>query len=295
MTPIPISADWDDQVREWVAAQRRISLGSPRVISVTSGKGGVGKSSVVINLGLALAQKGLRVLLIDADLGLANLDVLLGLSPGYTIYDVLSLRRNLAEVIVEGPEGVKILPASSGIPELADLDESQKLFLLNELDLYSDTLDMVLIDTESGISRNVLFFNMASQQRILVVNNQPTSLTDAYALIKVLSIRCGVKSFYVLVNGVSRARVAQKVYQTLVTVSERFLGPQINLEYLGFIPRDEFLLESVLQQQPVLSLFPQAPASQSFVAIAQSLLQSKRDRGFDGNIKFFWRRLLQYS
>jgi flagellar biosynthesis protein FlhG len=294
MTPTPLYRDPENRTPDLAISGRWCPWAPPRVISVTSGKGGVGKSSIVVNLGLALARKGLRVLLIDADLGLANLDVLLGLTPRFTLHDVLSLRRNLAEVIMEGPEGIKILPASSGIPELADLNESEKLFLLNELDLYSDNLDMVLIDTESGISRNVLFFNLASQQRILVVNNQPTSLTDAYALVKVLALRYGVQSFQVLVNGLTRTREAEKVYHTLLTVSERFLGQQISLEYLGFIPQDEFLRESVLQQQPVLSLFPQAPASKSFTGIAQSLLQTRRAPGFDGNIKFFWRRLLRY-
>jgi flagellar biosynthesis protein FlhG len=147
-----------------------------RVIAVTSGKGGVGKSNIVVNLGLALARMGQKVLLIDADLGLANLDILLGLNPRFTIHDLLSLRRSLSEVLVEGPEGIKILPASSGIPELADLDKHQKMFLLNELDEYTENIDVVLIDTGAGISRNVLFFNIAAQERIVVANNEPTSI-----------------------------------------------------------------------------------------------------------------------
>lgn len=157
-----------------------------RVIAVTSGKGGVGKSNVVVNLGLALARQGLKVLLIDADLGLANLDILLGLTPRFTMQDLLSLHKSLAEVMVEGPEGIKVLPASSGIPELVELDEYQKMFLLNELDNYSENLDVVLIDTGAGISRNVLFFTIAAMERIVVANNEPTSITDAYALMKVL-------------------------------------------------------------------------------------------------------------
>ncbi len=264
---------------------------SLRVISVTSGKGGVGKSNVVINLGLALAQHGLQVLLIDADLGLGNLDILLGLTPRFTIQDAISQGLDLADIIMEAPGGVKILPASSGIPELATLDEFQKLFLLDAMDHYTENVDVVLIDTGAGISRNVLFFNMAAQERILVVNNQPPSLADAYALIKILVTQHGGKSFKLLVNGLSQAREAEAVHQTLLKVMERFLGPEIRLDYLGFIPHDEAVPQAVLRRQPVLALYPQTPASQSFVEIARNLWESPPPQN-DGNIKFFWRRVL---
>jgi flagellar biosynthesis protein FlhG len=271
--------------------------GSPplRVIAVTSGKGGVGKSNIVVNLGLALARRGLRVLLIDADLGLANLDILLGLTARFTIYDVLSRKKPLAEAVVSGPEGVKILPASSGISDLADLDEYQKLCLLNELDHCTETLDVVLIDTGAGISRNVLFFTLASRERIVVANSQPTSITDAYALIKVLATRHEERHFKLLVNGVSRTGEAEAVYRTLLSVAERFLGQEIRLEYLGFIPQDDAVPQAVMQQQPVLSLYPQAPASRSFTRLAQRLWETPPRSGLDGNIKFFWRRLRETS
>ncbi|MGB8992527.1 MAG: MinD/ParA family protein [Desulfobaccales bacterium] len=262
-----------------------------RVVAVTSGKGGVGKSNIVVNLGLALAHRGLKVLLIDADLGLGNLDILLGLTPPYTIRDALSLGLNLSEVIVEGPGGLKILPASSGIPELATLDEGQQLFLLTEMDYYTDDIDVVLIDTGAGISPNVLFFNLAAQERILVVNNQPPSLADAYALMKILAIRHGGRSFKVLANGLSHSREAESVYRTLLKVTERFLGPEITLDYLGFIPHDDAVPQAVLRQQPVLALYPEALASKSFVVIAQTLWESPPPR-LDGNVKFFGRRFL---
>lgn len=261
-----------------------------RVISVTSGKGGVGKSNIVVNLGLALAQQGLQVLLIDADLGLGNLDILLGLTPKFTIQDVLSLKRRLADVIVTGPGGLKILPASSGIPELARLDESQKLFLLDEMDNYTEDVDVVLIDTGAGISANVLFFNIAAHERIVVVNNQPPSIADAYALIKVLATQYGKKRFKLLVNGLSRKREAESVYRTLLKVTERFLGQDLSLDYLGYIPLDEAVPHAVIRQQPVLALYPESPASKSFVGLARSLWESPRPSGIDGNIKFFWRR-----
>jgi flagellar biosynthesis protein FlhG len=266
-----------------------------RVIAVTSGKGGVGKSNVVVNLGVALAQQGLKVLLIDADLGLANLDILLGLSPQYSIHDVLQLRKTLPEVLVEGPEGLKILPASSGIPDLAELDEYQKMFLLNELDNYSETIDVALIDTGAGISRNVLFFNIAALERVVVANNEPTSITDAYALIKVLATQHNERRFKLLVNGLSQPREAEAVYRTLLKVSERFLGRDISLEYLGYIPHDDAVTKAVLKQQPVLTLFPKSRVAKAFTQMARRLWEMPAPDEMDGNIKFFWRRLLQYQ
>lgn len=264
----------------------------PRVIAVTSGKGGVGKSNIVANLGVAMSQLGHRVLLIDADLGLANLDILLGLAPQHTIQDFFSLRQSLSQVIVPGPGGLKVLPAHSGLPELTELGNYQKLFLLNELDHFSETIDMVLIDTGAGISRNVLFFNVAAQERILVANNQPTSLADAYALMKVLVTQHKQTRFKLVVNGLSRPGEGEAVYRTLVRVAERFLDQEVFVEYLGFIPFDEMVLEAVMRQQPVMSLHPEAPASKSFARIARRLQESSVPSGIDGNIKFFWRQLL---
>jgi flagellar biosynthesis protein FlhG len=274
-----------------------VSLGTRmpfRVIAVTSGKGGVGKSNIVVNLGLALVNLGCRVLLIDADLGLANLNILLGLAPLYTIQDVFSLEQELSEVIVAGPPGLKILPASSGFPDLAELDEFQKLFLLNELDHYSEEFDLVLIDTGAGISRNVLFFNVAAQERILVANNQPTSLTDAYALMKIMAIQHRQTRFKLLVNGV-RPREGEAVYRTLLQVADRFLEGEVSLEYLGIIPYDESVPQAVMRQQPVLTLYPEAPASRAFARIARQLRTTPPPEGVDGNIKLFWRRLLVYQ
>jgi flagellar biosynthesis protein FlhG len=268
---------------------------SLRVISVTSGKGGVGKSNVVVNLGLALARMGQKVLLIDADLGLANLDILLGLTPRFTIHDLLSLRRSISEVMLEGPEGIKILPASSGIPELSDLDKYQKMFLLNELDNYTENLDVVLIDTGAGISRNVLFFNIAALERIVVANKEPTSITDAYALIKILATKHGEKHFKLLANGLSKPQEGEMVYRTMLKVTERFLGKGISIEYLGFIPHDEAIPRAVLKQQPVLSLFPKARVSRYFSSLAKRLWDLSLPDETGSNVKFFWRRLANYQ
>jgi flagellar biosynthesis protein FlhG len=285
-------AELPEVPRGITSPQKWESAGPLRVISVTSGKGGVGKSNVVVNLGLALAQRGLKVLLIDADLGLGNLDILLGLTPQLTLQDALAAQLKLSDVIVDGPGGLKILPASSGIAEMAMLNEFQKLFLLNDMDHYTEDMDVVLIDTGAGISPNVLFFNLGAQEHILVVNNQPPAIADAYALIKILVSQHGETRFKLLVNGLTHPREAELVYRTLLRVADRFLDREITLDYLGFIPYDQTLPKAVMRQQPVLALYPQSPASRSFVTIAQTLWKTKPQPVLDGNIKFFWRRLL---
>lgn len=266
---------------------------APRVIAVTSGKGGVGKSNLVVNLGLALARQGLEVLLIDADLGLGNLDILLGLTPSFTIHDVLARRKTLAEVMVRGPEGIRILPASSGIPEMAELEPPQKLFLLHELDRYEDHLDVVLIDTGAGISRNVLFFNLAAQEILVVATGEPTSITDAYALMKVLALQHGERRFRLVVNGVPHPEDGQVVYRTLLKVTERFLGEDIALDYLGVVPHDEAIGRAVLKQQPVLQIYPKAKVSRWITELAARLWASSPPAVSLSNVKFFWQRLAQ--
>ncbi|MBW1916983.1 MAG: MinD/ParA family protein [Deltaproteobacteria bacterium] len=263
----------------------------PRVIAVTSGKGGVGKSNIVVNLGLVLTRLGKKVLIIDADLGLANIDVLLGLSPRFNIKDVFSGQKKLAEVIIECPCGMKILPAASGFQDMAELDRSQKLFLLNELDNYSENLDIVLIDTGAGISSNVLYFNIAAQERIVVVKNEPTSVTDAYALIKVLVTKYAEKRFKLLINYLSQPKEAEVVYRNLTMIADRFLGGEVAIDYLGFIPQDGAIPKAILKQQAVTELFPRCSASRCFTEIAHRLLEMNPSPELDGNIKFFWRRL----
>ena len=159
---------------------------SPRVVSVTSGKGGVGKTNVVGNLGIAYQRMGKRVLIFDADLGLANIDIIFGINPKYTIEDVIKGEKELSQVIAKGPEGVSIIPASSGVQALSHLSEGHKINLLNEFDVLNSMFDILLIDTSAGISSNVIYFNLAAQERIILVTPEPTSITDAYALIKVM-------------------------------------------------------------------------------------------------------------
>jgi flagellar biosynthesis protein FlhG len=264
-----------------------------RVISVTSGKGGVGKTSVTANLAVALCKMGKRVLILDADLGLANMDVILGLSPRYTIKHVLRGEKNIEDVIITAPGGFNLLPAASGIQELTELDSSQRLFLLNELDAIQDMFDVLLIDTGAGISSNVMYFNFAAMEKVVIVTNEPTSLTDAYALIKVLTSKYQQKRFKVLVNAALDAMEAERIFRHLSLVVDQFLR-STSLDFLGYIPYDKRIPAAIRKQQTVLRLYPDTPASVHITALAKKLMSSGDDSVFEGDIKFFWQRLLNY-
>jgi len=264
----------------------------PKVLSVASGKGGVGKTNLVANLGFAFTQLGKRILILDADLGLANIDVLLGLAPRYTIEHLFNRTKTFSELLIKGPGGMSIMPASSGVLDLVDLKEEQKLFLLNEVDLMADQIDLLLIDTGAGISSNVLYFNMAAQESIVIVTPEPTSITDAYAFIKVLSVRFKKRSFMILVNLVETDHEAREVFRKISLVADRYLE-QVSIDYLGFIPVDEKLPWAVKQQRAVLELYPKAPSSRGFMDLARRLAERPVQFKGDGQIQFFWKQLLQ--
>lgn len=278
-----------------IAAQKRTQMveSDLRTLAITSGKGGVGKTNVVVNLALELADMGRKVLLIDADLGLANVDVVLGLAPKYSINDVIHGEKSLDEIVVEGPRGIKILPASSGVSELSQLSNDEKLMILQELDAYETDADIVLIDTAAGISDMVLYFNTAAQERIVVATGEPTSLTDAYALIKVLHTERQERRFRILVNNVPDARAAKDVYRKLAMAADHFLGG-LSLDYLGFIPTDPAVNKSVMQQRALVEAYKSSPASQAFRKLAINLLNLPMEQT-SGNIKFFWRRLVNMA
>ena len=262
-----------------------------RVISVTSGKGGVGKTNTVANLALALRKMSKRVLVLDADLGLANMDVLLGLNPRYTINHVLQGEKKIEEVMVTAPSGFKVLPAASGIQELTELDSSQRLLLLNEFDSLQEMFDVLLIDTGAGISSNVMYFNFTAKEKVVIVTNEPTSLTDAYALIKVLTNKYHQKRFKILVNAVRSRQEAERIFRNLSLVVDQFLSSPA-LDFLGWIPYDKQIPASVRHQQMVLQRYPNTPASKSFMDLAERLIADEEESVFEGDIKFFWRRLL---
>ena len=261
-----------------------------RVISVTSGKGGVGKSNVVSNLAIALSAQGKKVLLIDADLGLGNLDVLLGLSPVYNLNHVLNGDKGIIDILIDGPAGIKIIPAGTGVQELTSLGQHEKLKLLDELDMLEEQFDILIIDTEAGISENVTYFTVAAQEIFVVVTPEPTSITDAYALIKLLATRYSEHHFKVLVNMAKDSEDALEVFRKLANVAGRFLD--ISLDYLGCVVKDEKVVDAVKRQKAVTELFPDSEAAQCFNTIAKRVIENKRQSRVKGNIQFFFRRML---
>jgi flagellar biosynthesis protein FlhG len=263
----------------------------PRVIAVTSGKGGVGKTSVVGNLAIAFRRLGKRVLILDGDLGLANIDLIFGLNPKHNIRHVISGEKDLAEVIVEGPEDILIIPAGSGVHDLAHLTNGQKLNLLSEFDTLNEDFDIFLIDTGAGISSNIIYFNIAAQERIVVATCEPSSIRSACALMNVIFTEHGTKRFKLLANMVRDAEEAKLVFENLSNEVESLLG-RVSIEYLGFIPKDENCEQAAREQRPVLQRFPDSASSKGFCELAERLLASSADGPSDGNIKFFWRKLM---
>lgn len=261
-----------------------------RVISITSGKGGVGKTNITVNLAYLLMKMKKRTLILDADMGLANIDVILGLTPKYNLFHVLNGEKSMKETLIQGPGGVMILPSASGIQEMSDLSKGQKLTLLDELRTVSGEMDFLLIDTAAGIAGNVMYFNMAANEIIVVATPEPTSLTDAYAIIKVLYQKHAKKTFRLLVNMVRDSREGREVYKRLNQATDRFLN--LNIEYLGYIVRDENLSEAIKQQQAFTILYPNSPASKCLITVAEKLCDEQPAVSDTGGISFFWERII---
>ncbi len=260
------------------------------VYSITSGKGGVGKTAVVSNLAYALAYQGKRVLILDADLGLANIDVVFGLTPAYNLNHFFSGEEELHNILIEGPLGIKILPAGSGIQNYTRLESRQKRRLLEGLDSMNTHFDYVLIDTEAGISENVTYFNTAAQEILIVTTPEPTAITDAYALMKLLSIQFHEKKFNLLVNQIRTEDDALDVFKKLTMVSNRYLD--ISIDYLGSIPEDRQMVESIRKQKVISELLPGSKVSKAFSQLASRICLEPAQPSPKGNIQFFWNKLL---
>ncbi len=280
--------DQADSLRDLVTSRHP---GRPplRVVAITSGKGGVGKTHVACNVAVLAARAGRRVLLIDADLGLANADIVLGMAPHRHLGHLLDGSCTLEEVLAQGPEGIRILAASTGVQELTQLGDEQKLRLVSALDAMEDQFDLVLVDCGAGIGDNVLFFAGAAQEAVLVITPEPTSLTDAYAAVKVLSQQAGVESFAVLVNQAPTEAHGREVFGMLAKVTERFLTARVS--FLGHVPRDENLPRALMAQRPLVDLFPRSPASRALADVARHLLQRPPPAGLQGGLKFLWGRV----
>lgn len=262
-----------------------------RVIAITSGKGGVGKTNIVANLGYTLSRLGKKVMILDADLGLGNLDVLLGVAPKYNISHVIRAEKSMAEIIEEGPGQMKILPAASGIQELTQLTHEQKMQVFTDLDRLIDDMDLLLIDTAAGISSTVMDFNVMAHEIMVVVSPEPTSITDAYALMKVLSLKYSEKSCNLVVNMAASPKEAQDVFRQLELVTDRFLD--IHIDYLGCVLRDDKLSRSVKQQRLVSDLYPESRAGRCFSDLARRVVKLSPSSRPKGNTNLFWHHLVR--
>lgn len=256
-----------------------------QVIAVSSGKGGVGKTNVVVNLAVASAKQGRRVLVMDADLALGNVDIVLGVTPKYTIEDVLSGQRPLRQVFTPGPGGIQILPATCGGQEFTHLTYEQQLHLQSSFLQLEDPPDLLCIDCAAGISSNVLYFSLVAHETLVVVTPEPSALTDAYALVKVLSTRYHIRSFRLLVNRAKNMQEGKDVFRKFSLVTDRFLA--LTLDYVGCIPADEYVGMAVSQQRAVCDLYPRAPASRAFQTLAGSIQRWKGDPSWQGGFQLF--------
>ena len=245
-----------------------------RTLAVTGGKGGVGKTNLSVALALCAARAGLRVCLLDADFGLAKIHVLLGLSPRADLRDVLSGAARLGDTLIDGPEGVRILPGASGLAEIANLGPEQRGLLLQGLEEVSANFDLLLVDTGAGISENVLSFVVAADEAVVVTTPEPTALTDAYALIKVVAARRADVPFHLLINNAVSAGDGDAAARGITDVARRFLSAPVS--YLGSVPADPSVGAAVGARKPYLSHAPQAPASAAVVRIAVRLVPGPR-------------------
>jgi len=255
------------------------------VISITSGKGGVGKTNIAANLAYILAGMKKRTLVLDADCGLANIDLILGLTPAYNLHHVLKGEKRLREVIIDGPGGIKILPSSSGIQEMSALTMEQKMIIQDEFSALQSPPDFLLIDTSAGIAENVMYFNMVAREIIVVVTPEPTSLTDAYALIKILYRRHAKKRFRLLVNMVKSEGEAKEVYLRLAQATNHFL--HLAIEHLGYVIYDENMPKAVKKQKLLAEIYPDSPSIKCLRDVAEKLCQASQDSENDGTIGLF--------
>ena len=261
-----------------------------QVVAVTGGKGGVGKTNVCVNLGLALTHMDRRVTLLDADLGLANVDVLLGLKPRHTLKDVLDANCSMREVVINGPESLKVVPAASGLREMVKLGPREHAGLISAFSEIAHNMDVLLIDTAAGISDEVVSFLCAAQEVLVVVCNEPTSITDAYALIKILGQDYGLNKVRVVANMVRNDEDGETVFAKLQNVTDRFLD--IALLYAGAVPFDDQLRRAVQKQKAVLELYPAAKSSKAFRRLATEVDSWPIPTIPTGHLEFFVERLV---
>lgn len=281
-----------DDIAQMQAAATAVSdAGRPGVvIAVASGKGGVGKTNVSVNLAVALAMKGRKTWIMDADLGLANVDVLMGLSPKRNLSHVLQGDCDLRDIVMDGPRGVKVVPASSGIQRMAELSRAESSGIIHAFSELARDIDVLIVDTAAGIGSSVSMFAAAAHQVLVVLCNEPASITDAYALVKVLSRDHGIREVQVLSNMVRSQLEGRDLYQKIARVTDRYLD--VTARYAGFVPYDDFLRRALQRQEPVVTAFPACRATEAFKKLAEVADTWVGSSAANGQIEFFLERTL---
>lgn len=257
-------------LKDQVENEIRSGAKKTRIISVTSGKGGVGKTNFTINFALALVALGQRVIVLDADLGLANIDVILGINPKYNLYHVLKGEKNIRDILVQGPMGLQIIAGGSGIQEMANLRRRQVEKFIGNLEEIEGLADILIIDTAAGLSRNVISFVLAADEVIVITTPEPTAITDAYGLVKVMTSKKKHGAVHLVVNQVEDAQEADITASKLSIVAEKFL--KLNIGHLGFILRDPAVSKAVKSQEPFILKYPNSSASKCIQKLAAHLL-----------------------
>ncbi|MEW5978214.1 MAG: MinD/ParA family protein [Acidobacteriota bacterium] len=258
----------------------------PVAIAITSGKGGVGKTNVVVNLAVSLANLQKRVLILDADFGLANIDVLLGMAPRYNLSDFVFGDKSLDDIVIEGPSGIKIIPASSGIEQMTALTTEQQTKLIRGISKLEAQSDYLLIDTAAGISANVIHLLLAAGIVIVVTAPEPTAIVDAYLVVKILAHRESHKRIYLVVNSVSGPGEARNAHRQIDLVARRFLNKPVEL--LGYIEKDKNMVESVRKQTPVVNLYPDSGASRCLKTLAKRIIRDLSPEQSDKRSSLSW-------
>jgi flagellar biosynthesis protein FlhG len=246
----------------------------PLIVSITSGKGGVGKTFVTANLATTIAHQGKKVLVLDCDLGLANIDIMLGINPSLTLKDVVFGTLHLRDVIVPTKGGFDLIPASSGVREMAQL-LFEKIRNIKEMLEEIEGYDLILLDTGAGISEVVLQFNLMAEKNIVIVNRELTSLTDAYALVKVMYQIFGRQSFNIITNNINDEKEGAGIFKNIDTISRRFLG--FPLHYLGHIVQDDAVPKAILKQEMAVLAFPKSRINANFSQIGKAIFESKKE------------------
>jgi flagellar biosynthesis protein FlhG len=267
---------------------------SARVITVTSGKGGVGKSNITINLAIALSEQGFRIVILDADFGLANIDVLFGIVPRYTMLDMIKNQKSIIEILAEGPKNTRFISGGSGVEDLVKLERQQIMRFIDNISFLDKIADIIIVDTGAGLSENVMSFVTAADDVVLVTSPEPTSITDAYALIKMLSGIDKHKKVRVVVNRAENSKEANDVLNKLVLVAEKFLG--MNLEPAGYILNDDAVIRAVKQQKPFILSFPKSHAARGIMDISKKLANRSvtGETAQNPGIRGFFNKLVEY-